>query len=484
MNAEDFIKELRPDAEKTFGDKALSVLDYIKEAFMGRRLSMTFGRERVAEYKKNIMTYTEEVMKLTPDTNPKDIKNEELKNAFTTVLRIAKTSKIDVGANFDKIQKVLIQSYIVGEGFKNEGSNWSGSIGLLMLAGVHRDEISSDVAKTKHSLYNDAENEVLSPAPAKKPVATQTVQDVVNLRERETKLNNKPFADLLYSMGHDKRFNEFIGLLARQDFVGATTWLNGKGKKGYQKLATRLLKEKNTVDMSTWTSYMYGSSESRAKQAYSQEYADKKVRTKATIASEARLAKQLGISASAKEAELKVGTREKYTPMQASGLFPGQGMTIASFTTPKGGLHRIDTYDGSVTMSNKTTLITSQSEKASIIRAILSNTSEKRGVQKNLEDLNSQLKLDIKMNQYVAYLASGKIEDLGVPGLVLQPGKEPKIFEGRAMIAGNVCLNRLYGIVYPAFMLGGVTQEVAPVVPADYSTPLNEVSVNTLQSVA
>lgn len=484
MNAENFMKELRPDMEKTLGDKALSVLDYIKEAFMGRRLSITFGQERVADYKKSITTYAGEVMKLTPDTNPKDIQNDELKNAFTTVLRVAKASKIDIGANFDKIQKALIQSYIVGEGFKNEGSNWSGSIGLLMLAGVHRDEISSDVTKTKPSLFNDAENEVLTSAPAKKPVVTQAVQDVVNLRERETKLNNKPFADLLYSIGHDKRFNEFVGLLARQDFAGATAWLNGKGKKGYQKLATRLLKEKDTVDMSTWTSYMYGSSESRAKQAYSQEYADKKVRTKATIASEARLAKQLGILVPVQEAGLKVGAREKYIPIQASGLFPGQSMTIASFTTPKGGLHRIDTYDGSVTMSSKTNLITEQTEKASIIRAILSNTSEKSGVQKNLKDLNSQLKLDIKMNQYITYLASGKIKDLGVPGLILQPGKEPKVFEGRAMIAGNVCLNRLYGIVYPAFTLGGVTQEVAPVVPADYSTPLNEVSVNTLQSVA
>ena len=132
MNAEDFMKEVQSSTEKTFGDKALGVLNYIKEAFMGRRLSLTFGRERVEDYKKNIVAYTGEVMKLTPETKPEDIKDEELKTAFSTALRVTKAAKMDIASNFQTIQKALIQSYIIGEGFKNEGSNWSGSIGLLM----------------------------------------------------------------------------------------------------------------------------------------------------------------------------------------------------------------------------------------------------------------------------------------------------------------------------------------------------------------
>ena len=129
-----------------------------------------------------------------------------------------------------------------------------------------------------------------------------------------------------------------------------------------------------TVDMSTWTSYMYGSTKSRAQQAYTQTYADKEVRTKATISSEARLAKQLKISAHVNESELRVAQGEKYTPVQASTFYPEQAMTITSFATPKGGLHRLDTYDGSVTMSNKRVEITDTSEKLSVIHAILANT--------------------------------------------------------------------------------------------------------------
>lgn len=61
----------------------------------------------------------------------------------------------------------------------------------------------------------------------------------------------------------------------------------------------------------------------------------------------------------------------------------------------------------------------------------------------------------------------------------MKAGFEPKVFEGRAMIAGNVCLNRLYGIIYPSFMLGGIPQQVPPVITADRSTPLNGVNVAT-----
>ena len=49
-------------------------------------------------------------------------------------------------------------------------------------------------------------------------------------------------------------------------------------------------------------------------------------------------------------------------------------------------------------------------------------------------------------------------------------------------INGNVCINRLYGIVYPAFALGGVKQESIPTVSMEYGTPLNAIGVTTTQT--
>lgn len=89
------------------------------------------------------------------------------------------------------------------------------------------------------------------------------------------------------------------------------------------------------------------------------------------------------------------------------------------------------------------------------------------------------------MDQYKKYLVSGDMADLGVSGLQAQSGKDPKVFEGRAMIAGNVCLNRLHGIVYPLFALAGAVQqaESIPTVDVAYSTTLDTPEVLTTQDV-
>lgn len=54
-------------------------------------------------------------------------------------------------------------------------------------------------------------------------------------------------------------------------------------------------------------------------------------------------------------------------------------------------------------------------------------------------------------------------------------GKEPSFFEGRAMIAGNVCINRLHGIVYPLFEIGGKTQVASPLPQIEEATTQEEV---------
>lgn len=50
-------------------------------------------------------------------------------------------------------------------------------------------------------------------------------------------------------------------------------------------------------------------------------------------------------------------------------------MTISCFATPRGGLHRTDTYDGSVMMSSKHVEITDPLYKKQIIEATIKNTS-------------------------------------------------------------------------------------------------------------
>lgn len=103
---------------------------------MGRKLSITWGEEKVREYKENILGHAQKVMNLTPTTQSSEIKDVELRTAFDTAMRTTREAGIDCEKDskaFKKIQKALIQSYIVGEGFKTQGTSWSGSIGLLML---------------------------------------------------------------------------------------------------------------------------------------------------------------------------------------------------------------------------------------------------------------------------------------------------------------------------------------------------------------
>jgi uncharacterized membrane protein YgaE (UPF0421/DUF939 family) len=91
------------------------------------------------------------------------------------------------------------------------------------------------------------------------------------------------------------RFDELIKLLARQDFPRAKDLLIEMKKKGkYRTLAKDLLEnaEANKDNMSTWTSYMYGSAASRKRQAYTQEYATKHVRKIETINAEKEYAKK------------------------------------------------------------------------------------------------------------------------------------------------------------------------------------------------
>lgn len=232
---------------------------------------------------------------------------------------------------------------------------------------------------------------------------------------------------------------------------------------------------------------MYGSAASRAKQEYTQKYVDRSVRTKKTINAENKFAKTLGLPDS-KEGALRMEADEKYQASQASDIegLKDKRMTIACIATPKGAAARLDTYDASVSMSNKIEMITDEAERRDVIKAIHKSVTETKGIEAELKNLNGFIKesspksADVTIDQYINYLVSGNIQDLGnIPGLKLVKGKGPQVFEGRAMIAGNVCINRLYGITYPSFTINSTTQTGAPVVSVDSSTVLNEVNVAT-----
>jgi hypothetical protein len=61
------------------------------------------------------MKYTEQVMKLDSTTKIETMSDPVLKTNLNIVLTAAKEMGIDVAANFEQIQRVLIQSYILNE---------------------------------------------------------------------------------------------------------------------------------------------------------------------------------------------------------------------------------------------------------------------------------------------------------------------------------------------------------------------------------
>jgi hypothetical protein len=81
----------------------------------------------------------------------------------------------------------------------------------------------------------------------------------------------------------------------------------------------------------------------------------------------------------------------------------------------------------------------------------MKNADASRGIVPQFDKLNKFL-ADNKLpaidtvSKYIQYLKDGNISTLGVPGLSVQAGKETKIIEARAMVAGNICLNATYAI--------------------------------------
>jgi hypothetical protein len=318
----------------------------------------------------------------------------------------------------------------------------------------------------------------------------QSADTVRNIREKTEKM---PFADKLFAIWHmdPKAFGPLLRALGSQDAQGAKTALEVLKKTNYKTLATQLLKDFDTLQ-NVWNTYTYGTKNYRKVESANQSQYNA-MRTPAVLSAESGLATKANITGSTPESEFKT---EKYSPKQLSSIYAGQEMTVACFATPladgKTWVHRVDTMDGSFSVHSKTVELSGDYKNQVIDSMTKLVNNDKKGIQGQVDKLNKFLKnngisTEVKQDQYVAYLKSANIADLHVSGLELQADKWTKVFEARAMIAGNVCLNRTHGIVYPLFAINvpgqpPVTQSANAVATLDYTTPTNYSGVEARQS--
>ena len=353
-----------------------------------------------------------------------------------------------------------------------------------------------------------------SPAPIMPIADTNRIQDINTVRnarswqrnnammawtigasEMSETNSNTQLSTLLYNaVGHSnpKLFTPLFTAIRSRDPDRVDQAITQIDTAWYKTLAKMLKADESNYEI--WTTYMYGSKESRMNDNPTQEWANK-TRIIAVTKAEDKLAKASGITSKTEESQFSVENKwAKHTPIQVSQVFPGQEMTVSVFATPLGGLHRIDAFDGSLAMSQKYVEISDQGYKNQIIDAT-SKDSGIGGIQEQVDRLNTFLKLNTKwsilIQEYVAFLKTGDIASFQwITWLQLQTGKNTRIFEWRAMIAGNVCMNRLHGVVYPAFEIvptqpwttQTIRQPISPAGHMDATAQLNLVTLVTTEA--
>ncbi len=261
---------------------------------------------------------------------------------------------------------------------------------------------------------------------------------------KEKRMLEKGLPDALFFLGHvrDLKINHLVELLSKQDFDGAKTYLESitiqlkNGSTGKMETYTTLKKNllANWDKAASFTTYMYGNRASKSKQEFTQEFVDSKVRKPDVVRAEKRLAAKYGINIEVPESAFSHQANGKIEAKSTEDIFPNQDKTISCFSTPLGGLHRIDTYDNNVTVSSKTVLIDDEAGRSQIFDATLKTTVETKGILAQVAKLNTYLgaRGAVTVEQYKAYLVSGDVSKLGVAGL--KEEKKPVFFEARAMI--------------------------------------------------
>jgi hypothetical protein len=321
----------------------------------------------------------------------------------------------------------------------------------------------------------------------------QEIGTVRNARESKENLQKNQLATLLYNaVGHSnpKVFGPLLDAIKTRDESQVTAAIRILEKNNYRTLGKMLRADISNYE--TWTTYMYGTKETRMNDNPTQSGVDK-IRTGAVIRAESRLAKASGIMWSTPESRFAVvGKNEKHTSVQASSILGWQEMTSVVFATPLKGKHRIDAFDGSIAMSNKTVDLSGE-YKNQVIDSIAKD-SGKGGINAQVEKLNTFLKThnkgSITQQEYVQFLKTGELSSFNsAEWFTLQSEKWTRVIEGRAMVAGNVCMNLMYTIWYPLFevppVLPGekpVQQTLEPVASMDATAMLNGQSVQVGES--
>lgn len=327
--------------------------------------------------------------------------------------------------------------------------------------------------------------------------------DVKDLRNWKEALTSKDLPDILYNIWHDSTFWTLLKKLSEWDKDSVILELNALAKKFEKKKlmmnVINLLK-KDIKNMHLWETYMYWSKDTRKQKSFKYD----NIRTNLVVNAESSLAEKHKFPHPSKEDEFKnaYNTSRKnaknFSWDQISSKLQGQELTTAVFATPRDFssdnnknnsqniLHRISTFDGSIKISWHTKEVI-WDDRRKVIEWI--NNSSKNSIKNQLEKLNNFLK-DNSINQkvdllsYKNYLSTGDIKDLKdienkeIVWLNVQPWKETKVVEARAMIAWNVCLNLTYAIWYPLFEINGKKQELSAVWSIDAASSMDMESVS------
>ncbi|EKD29706.1 MAG: hypothetical protein ACD_78C00311G0001 [uncultured bacterium (gcode 4)] len=194
--------------------------------------------------------------------------------------------------------------------------------------------------------------------------------------------------------------------------------------------------------------YTYGSAAKNAKSINTKEY--KKNRDKKTIAAENLLSP--GNAAS----EAFFASKETHTSQHVNIFFPEQALSVSVFATPKGGTHRIDKYNGSIQVGGRPYIDGEKGATMSDVQKDNILENHKSAVEKNRAELNAYLKdiakvdTQLTLSQYTQMLKTWEIPEV-LEAQKFTMTKKPQFFEARAMINGNVCVNRVDGLAFPTF---------------------------------
>lgn len=282
-----------------------------------------------------------------------------------------------------------------------------------------------------------------------------------------------PKFDILLQEIGDKKYDDAYKNLRSQAQYGSKTAKNILSFiKEDQSNRDEVLRAVNT--------YTYGGMSKNKGEINKKGYAAER---KKTIAAENRLSSGNGA------AEAFFASKETHTSQHINTFFPGQAMSVSVFATPKGGTHRIDKYDGSIQVGGRPYIdgengaTMSDAQKNHILE------DHKSAVEKNRAELNTYLKdvvktkIQVTHEEYILMLKTGKLPDtLTKERITLK--KKPQFFEARAMINGNVCVNRVDGLTFPTIEAPKVPPQVVivPVIDESLGAPVGREIATTTEA--